>query len=57
MAEDNSEQIAALEHERESYVAAGKADRVKQVDAELKRLGAKVKEPAARKGKEASGED
>lgn len=31
--------VAALKREREGYVQAGKKDRVKAVDAELKRLG------------------
>jgi hypothetical protein len=39
-ADPNAELIAALEHEREGYLARGQDDRAKQVDAELKRLGA-----------------
>lgn len=36
-----AERVAALEHERAGYVARGLTDRVKAVDAELARLGAK----------------
>ena len=49
---DKSDSIRALLEEREGYVRTGKADRVKEVDAELRRLGYdddKKTTPAARK--------
>jgi hypothetical protein len=39
MSETRDPQIAALLREREGYVRYGKKSRVKDVDAELKRLG------------------
>lgn len=41
--------VAALEYELEGYRRYGRDDRAKDVEAELKRLGARV--PAAPKGK------
>jgi len=54
---DNAAQIEALLHEREGYVDADKPDRVKQVDAELARLGSSVpaKEKATKKSAENTG--
>lgn len=40
--------IAALVREREGYERAGKSDRVKAVDAELRRLGHEGAPPAQR---------
>lgn len=40
--------IAALIREREGYERSGKADRVKAVDEQLRRLGHQGKAPAAR---------
>ncbi|MER7046777.1 hypothetical protein [Streptomyces jumonjinensis] len=39
-------QIFALQRERDGYVLRGLADRVKAVDAELKRMGAAARQPA-----------
>jgi len=48
MSETKDPMIASLLREREGYVRFGKADRVKAVDAELKRRGY-VTEKAAKK--------
>lgn len=50
-AQQRAEYVAALKAEREGYVRTGKADRVKQVDAELKRFD---EAPKARKRTESS---
>jgi len=51
MADTQTEEtLAALEHEREGYVAAGKDDRAKQVDDEIKRLkGGKARASAKKR--------
>lgn len=54
MSETTDPMIAALLREREGYVQFGKADRVKDVDAELKRRGhtPKAEEPKKRASRE-----
>lgn len=42
MEEESTPLIEALRRERKGYVAAGKDDRVKEVDAVIKRLGGTV---------------
>ena len=46
--EQTKDMIAALLREREGYERYGNPDGVKQVDAELERLGHKAKPPAKR---------
>lgn len=46
--EQQKDHIAALLREREGYERHGLKDRVKDVDAELTRLGHKAKAPAKR---------
>lgn len=53
MSQSNDPMIAALLREREGYVRFGKPDRIKAVDAELKRRGHKAeKDPKATPPKE-----
>jgi hypothetical protein len=52
---DNAAYVEALLRERESYVAAGRPERVKEVDAELTRLGARP--PAKKKATKKSAEN
>jgi hypothetical protein len=55
MSESKDPMIAALLRERDGYVAFGKKDRIKDVDAELKRRGyeePKKAEPKARASKQ-----
>lgn len=58
MADEQADRIKALLEERRGYELHGKAERVAEVDAELRRLGAggrppvkrAVKRPAVKKG-------
>ena len=50
-AEERKNLIAALIEERRGYVLRGQTDRVEQVNAELRRLGAEGKPPAKRSTK------
>ncbi len=46
--EEQSGQIQALLQERRGYEVHGQTDRVKEVDKELKRLGAAAEKPSSR---------
>ena len=52
MSESTDPYIAALLRERAGYVQFGKADRVKAVDAELKRRGYEPERPTAPKARQ-----
>ncbi len=53
MSETKDPMIAALLREREGYVQFGRPDRIKAVDAELKRRGYAADEPKGRQSRQA----